>query len=50
MIGEDPIECLKCDFQIEVKAIPDLKEAIKYCEKVSDFVSNLNWLDQKIFQ
>ena len=39
MIGEDPIECLKCDFQIEVKAIPDLKEAIKYCEKVSDFVS-----------
>jgi bacterioferritin len=39
MIGEEPVECLKCDFQIEVKAIPDLKEAIQYCEKVSDFVS-----------
>ena len=25
MIGEEPVECLKCDFQIEVKAIPDLK-------------------------
>ena len=39
MIGEEPVECLKCDFQIETKAIPDLKEAIKHCEKVSDFVS-----------
>ena len=39
MIGEEPVECLKCDFQIEVKAIPDLKEAIQHCEKVSDFVS-----------
>ena len=39
MIGEEPIESLKCDFQIEVKAIPDLKVAIQHCEKVSDFVS-----------
>jgi len=39
MIGEEPVECLKCDFQIEVKAIPDLKTAIQHCEKVSDFVS-----------
>ena len=39
MIGEEPIESLKCDFQIEVKAIPDLKLAIQHCEKVADFVS-----------
>ena len=39
MIGEEPVECLKCDFQIEVNAIPDLKTAIQHCEKVSDFVS-----------
>jgi bacterioferritin len=39
MIGEEPIECLKCDFQIEIKAIPDLKNAIQHCEKVSDFFS-----------
>ena len=39
MIGEEPVECLKCDFQIEVKAIPDLKTAIQHCEKVSDYHS-----------
>ena len=39
MIGEEPIESLKCDFQVEVKAIPDLKVAIQHCEKVADFVS-----------
>jgi bacterioferritin len=30
MIGEEPIESLKCDFQVEVKAIPDLKVAIQH--------------------
>ena len=39
MIGEEPIESLKCDFEMEVKAIPDLKVAIQHCEKVADFVS-----------
>ena len=39
MIGEEPVECLQCDFQIEVNALPDLKTAIQHCEKVSDFVS-----------
>ena len=39
MIGEDPVECLKCDLQVEIKAIPDLKNAIEHCEKVSDFVT-----------
>ena len=39
MIGEEPVECLKCDLAIETKAIPELKKAIEHCEKVSDFVS-----------
>ena len=39
LIGEEPVECLKCDLQVEIKAIPDLKKAIEHCEKVSDFVS-----------
>ena len=39
MIGEDPVESLKCDLQVEIKAIPDLKVAIEHCEKVSDFVT-----------
>ena len=39
MIGEDPVESLKCDLQVEIKAIPDLKVTIEHCEKVSDFVT-----------
>ena len=39
MIGEEPVECVNCDFKLEEKAIPELKEAIEHCEKVSDFVS-----------
>ena len=38
-IGESPEEMLKCDLQLEMEAIPDLKEAIAYCESVSDYVS-----------
>ena len=32
-------EMLECDLSLELDAIPDLKEAIKYCESVSDYVS-----------
>jgi bacterioferritin len=39
MIGEDVGEALKCDLQLEMVALPLLKEAIAYCESVSDFVS-----------
>jgi bacterioferritin len=39
MIGENPVESLRCDLKLEHIAIPDLKVAIKDCEKVEDFVS-----------
>ncbi len=38
-IGENTEEILKCDLKLEMMAIPDLREAIVYCESVSDFVS-----------
>ncbi len=38
-IGEDVKEILECDLALEMDAIPDLREAIKHCEKVEDFVS-----------
>jgi len=38
-IGEDAIEILKCDLELEMVAIPDLREAIAYCEEKSDYVS-----------
>ena len=39
MIGENPAEVLACDLRLEYAAVPDLKNAIAYCESVSDFVS-----------
>ena len=39
LIGENTQEVLKCDLQLEMKAIPDLKEAIAHCESVRDFIS-----------
>ncbi len=39
LIGENPKEMLGCDLKLELIAIPLLREAIEYCEKVSDFVS-----------
>lgn len=38
-IGEDVSEMLQCDLDLELAALPDLRVAIEYCEKVSDFVS-----------
>jgi len=38
-IGEDTEEMLKSDLALEMRAIPDLREAIVYCESVKDFVS-----------
>ncbi len=37
MIGENPREMIGCDLKLEEMAIPDLKEAIAYCESVRDF-------------
>ena len=39
LIGENPKEMLGCDLKLELIAIPLLREAIEYCESVSDFVS-----------
>ncbi|MEW5251298.1 bacterioferritin [Microbulbifer sp. 2201CG32-9] len=39
LIGENPQEMLKCDLKLESKAIPDLRDAIAYCESVRDYRS-----------
>lgn len=39
MIGENTKEMLGCDLKLELIAVPLLREAIAYCEQVSDFVS-----------
>ncbi|MGA0805396.1 MAG: bacterioferritin [Pseudohongiellaceae bacterium] len=38
-IGEDTQEMLKCDLDLEMRAIPDLRVAIDHCDSVKDFVS-----------
>ena len=38
-IGEHTKEMLECDLALEMDAIPDLKEAIAYCESVEDYIS-----------
>lgn len=38
-IGENVPEMLKCDLALENDAIPDLREAITYCESVKDYVT-----------
>lgn len=38
-IGENPAECLRSDLALELRAIPDLRQAIIDCEKVGDYVS-----------
>ena len=39
MIGETPREALACDLQLELLAVPDLKNGIARCEQVGDYVS-----------
>ena len=61
LIGENTEEMLRCDLQIEMKAHPDLKDAIAYCESVGDYVSrelfeeileseeeHIDWLETKL--
>ena len=38
-IGENVPEILQCDLDLEMEAMPDLREAIAHCEEVRDFVS-----------
>jgi bacterioferritin len=37
LIGENVREIIQCDLTLELKAIPDLREAIAYCESVRDY-------------
>lgn len=39
LIGENTKEMLECDLNLELKAVPDLKDGIKYCESVGDYGS-----------
>ncbi len=39
LIGENTREMLQCDLKLEMIAIPDLRDAIEYCESVRDYVS-----------
>ncbi len=39
LIGENPQEMLECDLKLEQLAIPVLREAIAYCETISDYIS-----------
>ena len=39
LIGENTREMLECDLKLEKMAVPDLREGIKYCESVQDYVS-----------
>ncbi len=38
-IGQNVQELLECDLKLEMEAVPDLRESIEFCEKISDFVS-----------
>ena len=38
-IGENTEEILRCDLELELDAIPDLRAAIAYCESHKDYVS-----------
>ncbi len=38
-IGEDVAEILRCDLDLELDALPDLRAGIAYCEAHKDYVS-----------
>ncbi len=38
-IGENTEEILRCDLELEMEAVPLLREAIEHSEKVQDYVS-----------
>ena len=44
-IGENPLEVLKADLQLELEALPVLKDAIVFCDSVGDFVSRKLFAD-----
>jgi bacterioferritin len=38
-IGENPVECLQGDLDLEMAAVKDLRDAIVHSESIADFVS-----------
>ena len=38
-IGENVKEMLECDLNLEMDALPELQDAIEFCEQVRDYVS-----------
>ena len=38
-VGQDVPEILQCDLKLEMEALPVLRTAIEFCEKIGDFVS-----------
>jgi len=38
-VGENPREMIECDLQLELEAIPLLREAVAHCESCDDYVS-----------
>lgn len=38
-VGENTKEMIECDLKLELDALPELKDAIAYCEEIRDFVS-----------
>ncbi|AHX15151.1 bacterioferritin [Dyella jiangningensis] len=38
-IGENPVECLQGDLDLEMAAVRDLREAIAYSEGIADYIS-----------
>ncbi len=60
-IGENLAEMLACDLKLEMEAAPLLREAVSYCESVSDYISrelfesilhaeeeHIDWLETQI--
>ena len=39
MIGENAKEVIECDLKLELMAVPVLRDAIKHCEEVRDYIS-----------
>lgn len=39
LLGENVKEILECDLKLEMSAMPELRQGIAHCEKVSDYVT-----------
>ena len=39
MIGEDVQDVIKCDLSLEMRSMPELRQAIAHSESVADFIS-----------